>query len=296
MNSRYEKKVIITGSNSFVGKNFIKHSIYPDSEEISLIENNPEDIDFSAFDTVLHVAAIVHQSKKIPEEEYFRVNRDLSIEVAKVAKDNGVGQFVFLSTVKVYGDFNSDSGPWTENSDCNPNDPYGKSKYDAEIELRKLEDDNFKVAVIRTPLVYGKDVKANMLSIMKLVDRFNILPFKKINNKRSFTYTKNLVGFIDRIIEKRASGVFIAMDSEPISTTMLVRLIAKHLNKRIILFGIPSPLINLGQKLIPKIFERLYGSFEMENSKTLHTLDFVPQYTSEEGIQDMCLSYLDDKK
>ncbi len=264
-------------------------------KEISLLTNNPKDFDFSEVDTVLHVAAIVHQSKKIPESEYFRVNRDMCIEVAKFAKESGVHQFVFLSTVKVYGEFNPDSGPWTENSECRPDDPYGKSKYEAELELRKLEDENFIVSVIRTPLVYGKEVKANMLSIMKLIDRWRILPFKNINNKRSFTYAKNLVGFIDRIIEKRASGIFIAMDSEPLSTTQLVQYIARYLNKKMILVGIPRVFISLGEKLIPKIFDRLYGSFEMENSKTLQSLDFSPEYSSEEGIREMCLAYLEKK-
>ncbi len=289
-------KILITGSNSFVGKNFVVHSMYSDTEEISLLDNQPSEIDFSTYDTVLHVAAIVHQSKKIPEEEYFRVNRDLCVEVAKVAKENGIRQFVFLSTVKVYGDFNPDSGPWTENSECNPNDPYGKSKYEAEIELRKLEDDIFKVAVIRTPLVYGREVKANMLSIMKLVNNWSILPFRNIENKRSFTYAKNLVGFIDRIIEKRASGVFIAMDSEPLSTTMLVKLIAENLNKKITLWSIPSPLVNIGKKFIPKIFERLYGSFEMENYQTLEQLDFRPKYSTEEGIRDMVVGFIEQNK
>lgn len=287
--------ILITGANSFVGRNFILHSRYPDSEEVSLIDIQPSDLNFSSFDTVLHVAAIVHQSKKIPEDEYFRVNRDLCVEVARNAKKSGVKQFVFLSTVKVYGEFNPESGPWTETSDCNPDDPYGKSKYEAEIELKKLEDDIFKVAIIRTPLVYGRDVKANMFSIMKLVDNVAILPFKRVENKRSFTYSRNLVGFIDRIIEKRASGVFIAMDSEPLSTTDLVILIARYLNKKTILISFPKFLIKLGKKVFPKIFDRLYGSFEMENSQTLHTLDFTPKYSSEEGIQDMCLSYLATK-
>ena len=196
----------------------------------------------------------------------------------------------------MYGEFNPDSGPWTETSECRPDDPYGRSKYEAEIELRKLEDDGFVVSVIRTPLVYGQEVKANMLSIMRLVDNMCILPFKNVNNKRSFTYAKNLVGFIDRIIEKRASGVFIAMDSEPLSTTQLVIFIARNLNKKRILIRIPKVLIHFGEWILPKIFDRLYGSFEMENSRTLQSLDYTPQYTSEEGIREMCLAYLKDKR
>ena len=134
-----------------------------------------------------------------------------------------------------------------------------------------------------------------MLSIMKLVDRMRILPFGYVNNRRSFTYARNLVGFIDRIIEKKSSGVFIAMDSDPLSTTELVRLITKYLSKKVTLFNIPEPFIYLLKKIIPRIFERLYGSFEMDNSRTLKELDFLPQYSTEEGIREMVEAYLEQK-
>lgn len=289
-------RVIITGADSFVGTNYIKYSQNKEVDEISLIDNQPKEIDFSSYDVVLHLVAIVHQSKTINEKEYFKINKDFCLRTAEEAKKAGVKQFIFLSTVKVYGEFNPKSGPWTESSECYPEDPYGRSKYEAETGLRKLEEKDFTVSIIRTPLVYGKDVRANMLSIMKLVDRMRILPFGNINNKRSFTYTKNLIGFIDRIVEKRASGVFIAMDSEPLSTTELVKLIAKYLDKKVTLFNIPAPLINLGKKIAPRIFDRLYGSFEMENNQTLKKLDFVPQYSNEEGIRDMVTAFLEQKK
>ncbi len=288
-------KVLITGADSFVGTNYIKYSQNKEVDEISLIDNQPEEIEFSSYDVVLHLVAIVHQLKTISEKDYFKVNKGFCLRTAEEAKKAGVKQFVFLSTVKVYGEFNPESGPWTENSKCYPEDSYGKSKYEAETELRKLEDNDFTVSIIRTPLVYGKNVRANMLSIMKLVDRMRILPFGNVNNKRSFTYTKNLIGFIDRIIEKRTSGVFIAMDSKPLSTTELVKLIAKYLDKKVILFNIPVPLINFGKIIIPRIFDRLYGSFEMENSQTLKQLDFVPQYSNEEGIREMVTAYLEQK-
>lgn len=289
-------KVLITGADSFVGTNYIKYSQNKEIDEISLIDNQPEEINFRGYDVVLHLVAIVHQSKTISEKEYFKINRDLCLRTAEEAKKTGVKQFIFLSTVKVYGEFNPESGPWIENSECYPEDSYGRSKYEAETELRKLEDNDFTVSIIRTPLVYGKDVRANMLNIMKLVDRMKILPFGKVNNKRSFTYAKNLIGFIDRIIEEKASGVFLAMDSKPLSTTELVQLIAKYLDKKVILINIPKPIVNLGKILMPKIFERLYGSFEMENSQTLEQLNFVPKYSTEEGIRDMVTAFLEQKK
>jgi len=289
-------RILITGAGSFVGRNFMQYAKYDNIAEISLFEIKPQDIDFTLYDTVIHLVAIVHQSKRIHEEEYFKVNRDLCIEVAECAKKAGVKQFIFLSTVKVYGEYNPDSGPWDEDSECLPDDSYGKSKYEAEIALRKMESSDFVVSIIRTPLVYGEGVKANMLSILKLVDRFPILPLDNVRNKRSFTSAENLVAFIDRIIDRRASGIFIAMDEKPLSTTELVNLISRYLNRKIYLIKMPELFVRLGKYLIPKIFDRLYGSFEMDNSKTLRMLDFNPPLSTEEGIQKMVVSYIESKK
>ena len=285
------KRILITGTNSFVGKNFLKYSTFQDIDETSLIENKPCEIDFSKYDIVIHLVAIVHQKKTIPESQYFVINRDLCLKVAELAKNAGVKQFIFLSTVKVYGKFISGSEPWNEKSICVPEDAYGKSKYEAELALRKLEDEQFTVSIIRTPLVYGEYVRANMLSILKLVNRTRILPFKNVNNRRNFTGAENLVSFIDRIIEKRASGVFIAMDEKAISTSKLVKMISENLGQKIILFKIPDFLIKVGMIVFPSIFDRLFGSFEMDNSKTLEILGFKPPIPTSEGIKKMVLSF-----
>ena len=288
-------RILITGANSFVGTNYIKSSIHKEISEISLFQNNPEQIDFTGYDVVIHLVAIVHQSRRIKDDKYFKINRDLCLEVAEHARRGGVKQFIFLSTVKVYGEFIPNSGPWNEDSSCLPEDSYGKSKYEAEVALRKMETTNFIVSIIRTPLVYGVGVKANMLSILRLVDKFPILPLAKVNNKRSFTSAENLVAFIDRIIERRASGIFIAMDEKPLSTTDLVYLISRYLNKRVFLFRMPEFIVEAGKSLIPKIFDRLYGSFEMDNSKTLRELDFRAPLSTEEGIENMVIAYMQNK-
>lgn len=274
-----------------MGRNYIDNSLNKSVDEISLFENSPEEINFSLYDVVIHLVAIVHQSKRIHEAQYYKINRDLCISVAEHAKKAGVKQFIFLSTVKVYGEFIPNSGPWHEDSVCIPEDSYGKSKYEAEIALKKMEYPGFTVSIIRTPLVYGVGVKANMLSILRLVDRFPVLPLARVNNKRSFTSAENLVAFIDRIIEKKASGVFIAMDEKPLSTTEIVKYILRYLDKKVFLFKMPDLFVKIGTFLIPKIFDRLYGSFEMDNSKTLEKLDFKPPYSTEEGIEKMVLAY-----
>jgi UDP-glucose 4-epimerase len=284
-------KILITGSNSFVGTNYIKFSKYEDIDEVCLYTNRPENIDFKRYDVILHLVAIVHQKITIPDDEYYRINCDLTINVAKEAKKAGVKQFVFLSTVKVYGKYRTESGFWNETSECFPEDAYGKSKYAAELALKKLEDENFRVSIIRTPLVYGKGVKANMLGLIKLVKSSRVLPFKNIKNRRNFTAAENLVAFIDRIIEKKASGVFIAMDKNAISTTELVVIISEILGKRLYLFKIPEFYVKIGFGIFPKLFDRLYGSYEMDNSKTLEILGFEPPLSTKKGVKNMINSF-----
>jgi UDP-glucose 4-epimerase len=288
-------KVLITGAQSFIGRSFIKHSSYQDIDEICLIKNKVEDVDFSNYDIILHVAAIVHQTNKIDESIYYKVNYDLSVSVAKKAKKQGVAQFIFLSTIKVYGEFIPKQEPWTERSNCLPTDSYGKSKLSAEKALKKLSNDKFIISIIRPPLVYGNGVKANMLSLVKLIERVPILPFKNINNCRSITSLGNLVQLIDLVIQKKAEGIFIPMDPSPLSTSELVIIISKFLNKKVKLFKLPAFIVYMGKTIIPRIFERLFCSLELDNSLTKNTLNYIPRDTTEEGIKKMIFAYKEEK-
>jgi nucleoside-diphosphate-sugar epimerase len=289
-------RVLITGVNSFVGTNFRKFSRFKDIEEASIYNNNVRDINFGKYDVVLHLAAIVHQSKKIAEKEYFNVNTDLCLLVAELSKKAGIRQFVFLSSLKVYGEHVQHSELRNENSECHPDDAYGKSKYAAEIGLLKMNDASFKVSIIRTPLIYGEGVKANMLSLIRLIDTFPLLPFGKIENKRNFTFVENLVGFIDKIIEKNAPGIFIATDDESISTTRLVNYISKYLGKRTFLFKLPHLFIRISHFIVPDIIGSLYVSAQVENYITKKVLDYKPPFSTEEGIKKTVSYYLEKKK
>jgi UDP-glucose 4-epimerase len=284
-------KILITGSNSFVGTNFIKFSRFREVDEISLFDYVPGKIDFSKYDIILHLVAIVHQTIRIPDDQYYNINCNLTLQVAKEAKEAGVKHFIFMSTVKVYGKYIPSAGVWNESSECLPEDAYGRSKYAAELALKRLDDQNFTISIIRTPLVYGDGVHANMLSIIRLVNTVKILPFKNVNNRRNFTAAENLVAFIDRIIEKHASGIFIAMDKNAISTSDLVMLISRSLDRKIILFEMPKFMMKAGMIMFPSLFDRLYGSYEMDNAKTLELLDFEPPVSINEGISSMIKSF-----
>jgi nucleoside-diphosphate-sugar epimerase len=288
--------IAITGSSGFVGTNFIKNSKEFTIAEIDLLTQKVDEIDFFGNDAVLHLAALVHQMKAAPEEHYFKINRDLAYEVAKKAKAQGVKQFVFMSTAKVFGESTTGLPAWDENSECHPIDPYGKSKYEAEKLILGLQDEFFKVALVRSPLVYGVGVKANMYNLVKLVDRMPLLPLGGVNNRRSMVYVGNLVALLKHIIERQALGVFIAGDAEPLSTTQLTQLIAKASNKKIFLLKIPSFLLWIAKKIKPSIVDRLFGSLELDNRSTNKRLGFVPPYSTESGIQEMVEWYKDSRK
>jgi UDP-glucose 4-epimerase len=289
------KNALITGSSGFIGTSFIKWATGINITEVDLLTSPVETIDFSGIDSVLHLAALVHQMKGAPEEAYFRVNRDLAFDVAKRAKEQGVKQFVLMSTAKVFGESTTGKPAWNEHSECIPCDAYGKSKYEAEMLIRRLEDDSFKVAVVRSPLVYGPGVKANMYSLIKLVDKVPVLPLKGIGNKRSVVYVGNLVALLQRIINLQISGTFIAGDQQPVSTTHLIELIAMGFNKSSYLIKIPDSSVRLATKFMPAIVERLFGSLELDNISTNEKLNFVSPFSTEQGIRETVQWYQKSK-
>ena len=278
-------KLLITGSNGFVGNYFINQ--YKEKYEIktfSFLKDDINSLDCSDVDVVFHLSALVHQMDGASKEEYEKVNVTQTLQLAKKAKECGVKQFVFMSTVKVYGE--ETESVYTEKSICNPEDEYGKSKLKAELELKKLEDEIFKVSIIRTPIVYGYGVKANIKSLVKLVNKMPILPFGNIQNKRSMVYIGNLCYLVDVVIEQQKAGVFLASDDEPLSTSRLIELIAKNLNKKVYLIKIP--FFESFLKLVkPSFHKRLYGSLEVDNSITKEKLNLKNPYSVEDGIRLM---------
>ena len=285
-----KKTLMITGASGFIGSNFIerykgKYNIIP----MDLLKIKPEEIDFSGVDTVLHLAALVHQMQGAPREKYFEVNTELTRRVAEEAKKQRVKHFVFYSTVKVYGydgDLYNHNMILNEESECNPvNDPYGESKWEAEKILRSLEDDNFKVGIIRPPMVYGKGVKGNMENLIKLVKLLPILPFNYDKNRRSFVNIENLMYLTTLVIDKEAQGVFLPLDEKNISLKEIVEGIEKaYILKRI---NIPmiQPIFWLLTKLKPNIMVRLFGTLQFDNQQTREKLGYVPKVKYVEGIK-----------
>ncbi|WP_151948814.1 NAD-dependent epimerase/dehydratase family protein [Aliarcobacter butzleri] len=277
-------KIFITGANGYLGSNFVnqyknKYSF----ESFSLLNQKLEDINFDSIDIVLHCAALVHQKIQHPYEKYHEINVNYPLKLAKLAKQNGVKQFIFISTIAVYGE---DKETLDENTSCAPITHYGKSKLEAEKELLKLNDDSFVVSIIRPPMVYGKNAPGNIDSLIKLVKKLPVTPLGKIENKRSFISIQNLCYIIDKTITQEKQGIFLASDDEPISTSKLIELIAKNLEKKI--YFIKLPFFESLLKLVkPSFHKRLYGSLEVDNTITKEKLNLKNPYSVEDGIKLM---------
>lgn len=278
-------KLLITGSNGFIGNYFINNykSKY-DIKTYSFLKDDINTLDCNTIDIVFHLSALVHQMGGASPSEYEKINVIQTIELAKKAKESGVKHFVFMSTVKVYGE--ETNSKYTENTVCNPEDDYGKSKLKAEQELQELEDENFKISIIRTPIVYGYGVKANIKNLINFVNEVPVLPFGKIKNKRSMVYIGNLCHLVDEIITQKKSGIFLACDDEPLSTSKLIDLIAKNLAKKTYLIKIPF-FESLLKILKPSFHKRLYGSLEIDNTITKERLNLKNPYSVEDGVRLM---------
>ncbi len=288
-------KLLITGASGFIGSRFIssRKDRY-ELIEVSLRNTAVDDIDLITAEAVVHLAGLAHQFDAIDESEYFRVNRDLTVELARKAKEEGVRQFIYISSTKVYGD-GEDDVFYNEFSDCVPTDPYGWSKLEAERELKLLDSEEFTVSIIRPPLVYGPGVKGNLLLFMKLARLPIPLPFKGVNNNRAMVYVDNLISLIDKLIDKRMSGTYTLTDSNRISTEDLIREIRLQRWKKAYLFRLPRFLMWPLKRIKPSIFQRLYGSFNVNCEHTLETLGYANPYSFKEGIAAMVQHFSEER-
>lgn len=287
-----KKTLMITGASGFIGSNFIerykdKYNIIP----VDLLKVKPEELDFTDVDCVLHLAALVHQMNGAPREKYFEVNTELTKRMAVESKKHGIKHFVFYSTVKVYGydgDLYNHNIILNEKSPCNPkNDPYGESKWEAEKILKSLENENFKVGIIRPPMVYGKGVKGNMESLIKLIKKLPVLPFNYDKNKRSLVNIENLMYLTSLVIDKEAQGVFLPLDEKNLSLKEIFEGIEKVYSLKRLNIPLIQPFFWLLTKLKPNIMVRLYGSLQFENKETQEILNYIPKISYEDGIRKM---------
>lgn len=226
--------ILIIGKGSYIGESLKKWlEAYPEDyhvEIVSSMEGAWKKADFRKFDTAIDFAGIAHINniKEEMKAQFYKVNRDLSIEIAAWAKQHGVSYFIFFSSMNVYGDYCDNI---TDRSKTNPTSFYGDSKLQGDLGIQKLADDKFRVAILRPPFVYGKGCTGNYNGVSRIAKRTPIFPDYK--NRKSMIYISNLCEFIRLIIEDRAAGVFTPQNKELVSTADLVREIAKCNGKHI---------------------------------------------------------------
>ncbi len=265
------KKILITGANSYIGvsvENYLK--LFSDQyqvDTIDVIDNSWRSEKFAGYDTVFHVAGIAHRKEtKANAKLYYDVNRDLAVEIALKAKEEGVVQFIFLSSMSVYG---LETGVITQKTIPCPKSNYGKSKFEAEIELNKLVDERFKIAILRPPIVYGKGCKGNYQQLRKIA--LNSPFFPSLSNDRSMIFIDHLSEFVKQIIDSDDSGLFLPQNKEYVCTRSMVDLVAAQHGKKMKHIGIFNLLI----KYLPiSVFKKAFGSLVYEKTDVVGTHSF----------------------
>jgi nucleoside-diphosphate-sugar epimerase len=304
--------ILLTGANGFVGsalsKKFLDSKINYraalralDGKNSGLekivvgdISSNPDwKLALKDIDCVVHLAARVHVMNDLsvdPLSEFKCVNVEGTRNLALQAVAAGTKRFVYLSSIKVNGESTQSNSCFTADDSVDPQDPYGISKWEAEQALIQIASDTgLEVVIIRPPLVYGPNAKGNFSSMVKWLRRGVPLPFGSINNKRSLVGLDNLCDLISRCVDHPAAAgqTFMVSDDEDLSTTELLRRTGYVLGVEPRLLNFPQPLLEFGAKLFGQdnLAQRLFGSLQVDISKTKKLLNWTPPFSVDEGLK-----------
>ena len=236
-----------------------------------------------------------------PLTEFRKVNTAATINLARQAADVGVKRFIFISSVKVNGEMTAIGKPFEPTNNDIPADPYGLSKYEAEQGLLKIADETgMEVVIIRPPLIYGPNVKANFSSMMKWVYKGIPLPLGAIENKRSLIGIDNLCDFIIHCIDhpKAANEVFLISDGEDVSTSELLNKVAKAFGLKARLLPISVSIMTFAATLIGKkaVANRLFSSLQVDSAKARDLLDWKPLITMDGQLKKTAVAYIGNEK
>ncbi len=308
-----QNRIVVTGGGGFVGRTLfaelelrkcevsrILRSMSPSDGaapgriQVSQIDASTNWLStFRGVNTIVHLAARVHVMQDTtadPIAAFRAVNVGGTLNLARQAAATGVKRFVFVSTAKVNGESTQPDRPFTEADIPNPQDAYSLSKYEAEQGLRQISaDTGMEVVIIRPPLVYGPGVKANFATLMQAVQQGRPLALGSVNNRRSLVALDNLVDFIIVCMThpKAANETFLVSDGNDLSTTELVRGLARAAGVSPRLLPVPVWALQAGAMLLGKEDEvqRLCGSLQVDISKARHLLGWRPPVVVEEGLR-----------
>lgn len=280
------KRILITGKGSYIGTHFRDELLkYPEKYEVEELEMRNDEWrnhDFSSYDVVYHVAGLAHSTPDESQRElYYRVNTELAYETAKKAKEDGVKQFIFMSSIIVYGSGKiGEDRVITKETPLTPDNFYGDSKKQAEIKIGPLEDDNFKVVIVRPPMIYGPNSKGNYPLMSKFARKTPLFP--TLRNQRSMLYLGNLIEFIRLMIDNEESGIYLPQNREYVSSVEMIKEIAKIHNHKIWFTGIFNPFIKLFNK--QTYINKVFGNLTIDKELSKYKEDYN-KYSFEESIQ-----------
>ena len=281
------KRILITGAGSYVGESVRRYILSTSSDfEIDAVDTMNDawkEAEFSKYDVVYHVAGIAHVNADPKMEAlYYKVNRDLTIEVARAAKAAGVKQFIFMSSQIVFHESQSlKSEVLTAQTKENPNGFYGDSKLQAELGIKPLEDENFKVCILRPCMIYGPNAKGNFPRLAKLACKTPIFPCW--HNKRSMLYIDNLAEFVKQAVLRELSGTYYPQNRELADTVEIIRFFAKAAGHRIWITKLLNPFVWLGSFVLQPI-NKMFATYYYDPEMSL--MDFDYQFVSfEESLK-----------
>lgn len=304
-----KQSILITGANGFIGSSLCKSLFdlgYSVTGLTRQLPQRPYDLQGPELDStsdwaawlkkdqiIIHCAArvhVMHHTEQDPYQAFRAVNLDGTLALARQAAAAGVKRFVFISSIKVNGELTQLDQPFTETVLVPPSDPYGLSKYEAELALLELAKiTGMEVVIIRPPLVYGDGVKGNFASMISLLAKGYPLPFGAIHNKRSLLSLANLIDFITVCISHpvAANQVFLVSDGVDLSTTELFSKLALAMGKPIKLLPISEKVMRFGLSVLGQkaIFQRLFSSLQVDISKAKHLLNWTPIISIDDGFK-----------
>jgi nucleoside-diphosphate-sugar epimerase len=274
----------------------ILSSVEDSSARLEMTENLGAVLE--GMDVVVHAAARAHIMKDEsvdPLVEYRKVNRDATLALARLAAESGVKRFVFVSSIKVNGEFTRPGHSFLPNDSFVPTDSYGLSKYEAEQGLLKIaEETGMEVVIIRPPLVYGPNVKGNFASMVNWVKKGVPLPLGAVHNLRSLVALDNLVDFVALCADrekapKAANEVFLISDGADVSTSDLLRKVASSQGVKSRLLPLPVSVMTFVAKMLGKgaVADRLFGNLQVDSSKAQELLGWQPVVTMDEALERM---------
>jgi len=270
-------KVLITGAGSYVGESVRKYILSTsynfEIDAVDTMGDNWKNTDYSHYDVVYHVAGIAHVNADSKMEAlYYKVNRDLTIEVAKHAKEAGVKQFIFMSSQIVFHESQSlKAEKLTFDTREHPNGFYGDSKLQAEKGLHELESPLFKVCILRPPMIYGPNAKGNFPRLATLASKTPLFP--EWHNKRSMLYIDNLAEFVKQVIIRQMEGTFYPQNREQSDTVEIIRFFAKESGHKVWITKLFNPLVWLGSFVLQPI-NKMFATYYYDPEMSKHDFDY----------------------